>query len=177
MTLQNNQATYTTTVVAPPAGPDLALTKSGPAQVIAGATMDYAVTVVNIGDLPAFGVVITDSLPGAVTFIDSSHPSYNTTYAGDSHSVVWAVGTLAAARDPGDRAHIGGGQGSLGAGVLVADRRHAVNGADPAVEGLAAVAGRQRPVHRSRPPGQGRRRGLARRPGQQRPPLAATSIW
>lgn len=96
VTLQNNQATYTTTVVAPPAGPDLALTKSGPAQVIAGTTMDYAVTVVNIGDLPAFGVVITDSLPGAVTFIDSSHPSYNTTYASASHSVVWAVGTLAA---------------------------------------------------------------------------------
>lgn len=94
--LQNNQATFTTTVIAPPAGADLTLIKTGSAQVIAGTAMAYEITAVNLGDLPASGVVITDHLPGGMTFISSSHPAYNTTYDADAHTVAWRIGTLAA---------------------------------------------------------------------------------
>lgn len=96
VSLQNNQAAFTTTVSAPPAGPDLTLTKTGPAHAIAGTAMTYKVTVLNIGDLPAAGVVISDTLPQGTTYTGSSHPAYNTTYNAATNTVVWAVGALAA---------------------------------------------------------------------------------
>ncbi len=70
----NNSATTSTTVNAVP-GPqaDLALTKTdSPDPVTAGNNVTYTVTVVNNGPDTATNVLVTDNLPGGVSFVSSS---------------------------------------------------------------------------------------------------------
>src|SRR5207245_1101923 len=65
----NNHATATTTVLTQA---DLVVTKSGPATAVAGTTFTYTITVTNSGPSDAQNVVVTDTLPGAETFVSSS---------------------------------------------------------------------------------------------------------
>jgi uncharacterized repeat protein (TIGR01451 family) len=68
----NNSDTADTTVLE---SADIALTKSGePTLVYAGESLTYTLTVVNSGPSTASGVVLTDTLPGNITFV-----SVNTT--------------------------------------------------------------------------------------------------
>ncbi|MFC1925042.1 hypothetical protein ACFLXA_06745, partial [Chloroflexota bacterium] len=53
---------------------DLAIAKSGPGQVIAGELFSYDITVMNYGPATASNVVVTDLLPGTVTYVTSGIP-------------------------------------------------------------------------------------------------------
>jgi|GEM_PF-1017343 len=53
-------------------GPDLGLTKWGPASVAVGSPITYSLTVNNHGTVTATGVIVTDSLPLNVTFVAAS---------------------------------------------------------------------------------------------------------
>ncbi len=71
--LTNNRDEITTTVKS---GTDLAVSKIGPAQVLAGSTLTYTISVVNNGPADAQDVFVTDTLPstiltGTVTFANS----------------------------------------------------------------------------------------------------------
>ncbi len=51
---------------------DLAVTKSGPATVAAGASFSYTVTVSNAGPSAAAAVVVSDTLPATATFVSAT---------------------------------------------------------------------------------------------------------
>ncbi len=51
---------------------NLAVTKTGPATVLAGATYSYTVTASNAGPSAAANVVVTDTLPATVTFVSAT---------------------------------------------------------------------------------------------------------
>ncbi|MBN1315671.1 MAG: DUF11 domain-containing protein [Anaerolineales bacterium] len=51
---------------------DLAIDKDGPTVVYAGDTFDYVVTVYNNGPADALNVVVTDTLPYGISFVDDS---------------------------------------------------------------------------------------------------------
>lgn len=59
---------------APPSlGPDLSITKAGaPNPVVVGSPLTYTITATNSGLTPAFGVTVTDPLPGGVTLVNAS---------------------------------------------------------------------------------------------------------
>lgn len=65
-----NQNLMTTQV----GGADLNLTKTAPAEVTAGSTLAYTITVTNDGPAVAFNVVVTDTLPSGVTYAGSTVP-------------------------------------------------------------------------------------------------------
>jgi uncharacterized repeat protein (TIGR01451 family) len=65
----NNSSTSTTTVKTPA---DLAVTKTGPAAVVAGAPMAYTITVTNNGPSDAQAVSLSDLLPSTETFVSQS---------------------------------------------------------------------------------------------------------
>jgi uncharacterized repeat protein (TIGR01451 family) len=65
----NNSASQSVTVVAQS---DLAITKSGPASVIAGQNVVYTITVTNNGPSTAVGVNVTDPTPAGLTFVSNS---------------------------------------------------------------------------------------------------------
>jgi len=74
-TLANNTVSVTTTVNA---AADLAVTKSdSPDPVVVSTNLTYNITVVNNGPSTATAVVLTDTLPGTVTFV-SATPSQGT---------------------------------------------------------------------------------------------------
>jgi uncharacterized repeat protein (TIGR01451 family) len=75
------------------AAADVAVTKSGPASVIAGALITYVLTVTNAGPQSASNVVVTDALPFGTTFV-SSQPSQGT--CSGNTTVTCALGSLAA---------------------------------------------------------------------------------
>jgi uncharacterized repeat protein (TIGR01451 family) len=84
----NNTSPPVTTTVTPVA--DLAVFKTGPTNVTAGGSFTYTITVTNLGPSTASGVVATDTLPAAVTYLNST--------GGGSLSgstVTWALGALA----------------------------------------------------------------------------------
>ena len=69
---------------------DMALTKtSASASVAADARLIYTLTVVNNGFDSGEDVVVTDTLPSEVTFVDATQPH---TY--DAPTVSWALGTM-----------------------------------------------------------------------------------
>jgi uncharacterized repeat protein (TIGR01451 family) len=71
---------------------DLAVTKSGPATIIAGTTISYTVTVTNNGLSDAQSVTLTDTLPAGTTFVSetqSSGPAFSCT-----NPAVGAVGSV-----------------------------------------------------------------------------------
>ena len=51
---------------------DLAITKTGPASVVAGANVVYTITVTNAGPSNAEGVVVTDVTPTGLTFVSNA---------------------------------------------------------------------------------------------------------
>ncbi|MEO6821320.1 MAG: DUF11 domain-containing protein, partial [Candidatus Nanopelagicales bacterium] len=67
--LANNTSSVTTGVSG---SADLAIAKSGPATVLAGANVSYALVVVNNGPSDAAGVQVTDTLPAGVTFVSAA---------------------------------------------------------------------------------------------------------
>jgi RHS repeat-associated protein/uncharacterized repeat protein (TIGR01451 family) len=76
-------------------GPDLAVSKSGPAFVTAGYPIAYNITIANQGFLPATNVVVTDTLPTATFFITQTSP-FSYTFDAATRRLVWQVGTLPA---------------------------------------------------------------------------------
>ena len=62
----NNSSSVTTGVTA---SADLAITKTGPATVVAGSSVAYSLTVTNNGPSDAANLTVTDTLPAGVTFV------------------------------------------------------------------------------------------------------------
>ncbi|GAB3061284.1 hypothetical protein GCM10027053_24450 [Intrasporangium mesophilum] len=76
---------------------DLAVTKTGPASVVAGMPIQYVLTVTNNGPSQAVSAVVTDRLPAVVTFVSVS-PSVGTCTFGQptAHDLTCNLGNLAA---------------------------------------------------------------------------------
>jgi uncharacterized repeat protein (TIGR01451 family) len=70
---------------------DVALFKSGPANVQAGSNITYTITITNLGPASASNVVASDTLPTNVFFASASGDGTNTTGI-----VSWSLGTLPA---------------------------------------------------------------------------------
>ena len=70
---------------------DLQITKTAPASVLAMSNLTYAIAVTNFGPSSASSVVVTDSLPTGVTFVNASGNGAN-----NSGVVSWNLGSLAA---------------------------------------------------------------------------------
>jgi uncharacterized repeat protein (TIGR01451 family) len=86
----NNQDREPTTVLAAEA--NLSLVKSDdPDPVVPGTLLTYTLTVSNTGPSDALGVVVSDTLPGEVTFVNA-----NPSQSGGPNPLLWNVGTLAA---------------------------------------------------------------------------------
>jgi RHS repeat-associated protein/uncharacterized repeat protein (TIGR01451 family) len=77
-------------------GAELAVLKAAPAQAIAGQTITYTLTVTNGGLLPAEDVVLTDTLPGYVSFFTQTSPY---TFTAEGNVLTWQVGDLAEAAE------------------------------------------------------------------------------
>ncbi|MCG6987532.1 MAG: DUF11 domain-containing protein, partial [Gemmatimonadetes bacterium] len=86
----NNTATATTAVSQ---SADVAVTKTASDTAVAGAQINYTITVSHAGGTSdASGVVVTDALPSSLTFVSATGPyAYNAT----TRTVTWSVGTLA----------------------------------------------------------------------------------
>ena len=88
--LDNNTAQVATLV----GSPDLVVVKDGPASVNAGDTLTFTLTYSNAGDLQATGVMLTDQLPMAMSYLTNSQG----TVAINGGTVTWEIGDL----DPGE---------------------------------------------------------------------------
>ncbi len=90
----NNRSTTSTTVNAA----DLAVSKGAPGSVNTGAALTYTLSWVNNGPGPAVNVVLTDTLPAGVVFVDATGgPTYDLA----SRSLTWpTVPTRAAGASP-----------------------------------------------------------------------------
>ncbi|MFN8168623.1 MAG: hypothetical protein U0S36_07540 [Candidatus Nanopelagicales bacterium] len=88
----NNADSASTDVTA---SADLALTKSGPLTVDAGASISYVLTVSSNGPSDAVGLSVTDTLPAGVSFVSASGSGWTCTAAGDV-SVTCTTAALAA---------------------------------------------------------------------------------
>ncbi len=71
--------------------PELAITKTGPAERFLGKTATYDISLTNTGDAPANNTVLTDTLPAGMAFVSASEGGQ---FAGGK--VTWNLGTLAA---------------------------------------------------------------------------------
>ncbi|MEJ2218375.1 MAG: hypothetical protein P8099_17365, partial [Gemmatimonadota bacterium] len=86
----NDSSTVTTTVGQ---SADLAVTKTAPATDTAGTNLTYTIRVRHVGGTSdASGVVLTDTLPGSLTYVSATGGG---TYNATSRAVTWNVGTLA----------------------------------------------------------------------------------
>jgi uncharacterized repeat protein (TIGR01451 family) len=83
----NNTSSPVVTTVTPIA--NLAIGKTGPANVLAAGSLTYTISVTNFGPSSANSVVVTDALPAGVIF-QSASGSYTT----NSGVVAWDLGTL-----------------------------------------------------------------------------------
>ena len=68
----NGSATEAQVISSVTASADLAVTKTGPASVVGGTSLSYTITVTNKGPSAATELVVTDTLPGGVTFVSAS---------------------------------------------------------------------------------------------------------
>jgi uncharacterized repeat protein (TIGR01451 family) len=83
-----------TPTVAPALGPDPAVTKSvSPPSAIVGQTVVYTIQVTNLGDVPATGVVVEDTLPSFLSIVDVTATRGTVTTSGQSVRV--EIGDLA----------------------------------------------------------------------------------
>nr|MBA3655564.1 S8 family serine peptidase [Actinomycetota bacterium] len=78
---------------AAPGNPDLALSKTGTATAIAGATVTYTISYQNKSGSTATGVQLTDTLPGSVTYVLNSCTPACTSVSGGV--AIWDLGSLA----------------------------------------------------------------------------------
>jgi uncharacterized repeat protein (TIGR01451 family) len=78
--------------MAGPVAPDLAVMQAGPDIVVPGQTITYTLTCTNTGSAPASGVVLTDTLPSELTYVNDSSGLPATQVGG---SVEWDLGALA----------------------------------------------------------------------------------
>ncbi|MFE7404518.1 hypothetical protein [Isoptericola sp. NPDC057559] len=101
----DNTAQATVTAAAPEA--DVRVTKSGPADVVAGTSIAWTVTATNHGPSDAAGVVVTDTVPDGVTGIGA------TTSRGDACTVEEQVVTCPVGALPS------AGAGTAGAAVTI----------------------------------------------------------
>lgn len=98
LTPENNSTTIDTAVEAEV---DLQITKTAaPDPVVAGGQLVYTLSVTNLGPSQATAVEVTDTLPGAVTFVEAD--SEQGTVSHDAGVVTAALGAL----DPGDSVEI-----------------------------------------------------------------------
>ena len=88
----DNSDSATTAVTA---SADLAITKTGPAAVVAGGSITYSLTVSNAGPSAADSLLVTDTLPVGVTFVSAEGSGWTCTHVG-STSVSCTLPTLAA---------------------------------------------------------------------------------
>ncbi|MGD1993532.1 MAG: lamin tail domain-containing protein, partial [Anaerolineae bacterium] len=86
----NNTAARTTRVLTP--APALGLAKSGPPFITPGLPLTCHIALSNTGNLPATGVVVTDTLPPGMAFITHTSPLTFVHVASDT--LVWHVGSL-----------------------------------------------------------------------------------
>lgn len=72
--------------------PDLALEKRGPTTAVAGENISYEIRLRNSGTLSATGVILTDTLPAGLTYVndDSGYPHSQPT----PETAVWQIGTV-----------------------------------------------------------------------------------
>lgn len=91
----NNVATFTSTVTS---NADLAITKSGPATVVAGGTATYLLTVTNPGPSDAQVVKVTDTLPTGLTLVSQSQVSGLDSFAqsGSGTTAIFSASTVGA---------------------------------------------------------------------------------
>ncbi len=75
---------------------NLAITKAGPANIVAGTNITYTLTVTNNGPSNAQNVVVTDALPTGVTFVSASGSSGNAVCTNANNTVTCKVPTLIA---------------------------------------------------------------------------------
>ncbi len=76
----NNSSSLSTTVT-PSA--DLAITKTGPATVVAGGSVSYSLVVVNNGPSDAASLTVTDTLPAGITFVSATGAGWTCTNVGN----------------------------------------------------------------------------------------------
>ena len=85
----DQRATFTTTVAEPPPMADLSVEKSGPPKKKEGDTFDYDLHVNNDGPDPARGIVLVDSLPPGLTFVEATEGG-----TASGGVVTWFLGDL-----------------------------------------------------------------------------------
>jgi len=78
--LTNNTASASTTVTG---SADLAITKTGPATVVAGAAISYQLSVTNHGPSDGVNLVVSDSLPAGVTFVSAAGAGWTCSHSGN----------------------------------------------------------------------------------------------
>ncbi len=76
-----------TTTIIPQA--DLLITKTGPTNVLAATNFSYTITLTNLGPSTASSVIVTDTLPGSVTFVSAS-----TGYTFTNGIITWPITTF-----------------------------------------------------------------------------------
>jgi uncharacterized repeat protein (TIGR01451 family) len=92
----NNSSTVATAITT---GPDVSVTKSGPASVVAGANATYTITVANGGSVTATSVSLTDTLPAGTTFVSETQTAgpvfaCTTPAAGATGTITCTIPTL-----------------------------------------------------------------------------------
>lgn len=95
----NNSTTDTDTLIEQV---DLAITKAGPATIIAGQTMTYTVTVTNLGPSTSTAATITDNVPAAITNVQWTCAASGTSSCGTTSGTGNAVVLNPTAIVPGD---------------------------------------------------------------------------
>ncbi|MBN1661366.1 MAG: DUF11 domain-containing protein [Anaerolineae bacterium] len=86
--LADNQADWSTVVLLP----DLAVSKSGPVQVVAGSVITYTLSFSNSGQGMALDVILTDPLPAGLTYLGNDSGLVHTQPYLGAHA--WSVETL-----------------------------------------------------------------------------------
>jgi uncharacterized repeat protein (TIGR01451 family) len=71
--------------------PDIAIVKTGPASALVGDTLTYELHVSNPGEVSAENVVVTDSLPAGLTFVDAAPAAQ-----ARGQELTWQLGSLGA---------------------------------------------------------------------------------
>jgi uncharacterized repeat protein (TIGR01451 family) len=81
---------------ATPVGPaDLTITNSVPPGTVSdGQTIDYFITVSNIGGVAADGTAVTDLLPSSVSFLSAVVSAGSNVFSSSLDADIWTIGTL-----------------------------------------------------------------------------------
>ncbi len=93
----NNTSTAITTVTA---SADLAITKSGPATVVAAGSVSYSLVVVNNGPSDAANLSVADTLPAGVTFVSASGAGWACSNVGNVSATCTRAALAAGATAP-----------------------------------------------------------------------------